>query len=170
MRLVFILLMVLVFSSCDSEKKTRKKIELMQSSRETDKYEMGIACMRYIMLTENDLDYSKILITKLLELDFSAESIYAAEALQKKSPEDADLFYLKGKAYRNLLQYDLALGSFNDALKAAPGNKIISGEKEALLKEKSVWDEIQILNQSVSGNAGLYKTLQIGRASCRERV
>lgn len=156
MRFIYILLVVLVFYSCDSEKKIRKQIELMQNSPNTDKYEIGITCMRYIMLTANDFDYSKILITKLLTLDFSAESIYAVETLQEKSAEDADLYYLKGLGYRNLLQYELALDNFEHALKTEPGNKTFSDELRSLLEDKKVWDEIQKINQSITSEPDLF--------------
>src|SRR3972149_3964795 len=123
MRILYILLTVLFFYSCNSEKKIRKQIDMMQTSPETDKYEMGIACMRYIISPAGEYEYSKILITKLLALDFSAEAIYATEILIGKYPEKADLYYFKGIGYRNLLQYESAVANFNHALKIDPGNR-----------------------------------------------
>ncbi|HBH85298.1 MAG: hypothetical protein A2X03_03710 [Bacteroidetes bacterium GWA2_40_15] len=159
MRILYILLTVLFFYSCNSEKKIRKQIDMMQTSPETDKYEMGIACMRYIISPAGEYEYSKILITKLLALDFSAEAIYATEILIGKYPEKADLYYLKGIGYRNLLQYELAADNFGHALKTEPGNKTFSEEFMSLSEEKKVWDEIQIINQSLTSTTDSFAIL-----------
>lgn len=131
----------------------------MQTSAETDKYEMGIACMRYIISPASEYEYSKILITKLLTLDFSAEAIYAVEILMGKYPEKADLYYLKGIGYRNLLQYESAADNFNHALKIDPGNKSFSDELKSLLEEKKIWDEINIMNHSLTSTTDSFDIL-----------
>jgi tetratricopeptide (TPR) repeat protein len=125
----------------------------MHNSPETDKYELGIACMRYMILPSVDYEYSKFLITKLLTLDFSAEAIYASEILIGKYPEKADLYYLKGIAYRNMLQYESAADNLNKALKIDPGNSSFSDELKSLLEEKKTWDEILLLNHSISSSS-----------------
>jgi len=159
MRILYIILTLVLFCSCNSGKKIRKQIDLMQTSPETDKYEMGIACMRYMILPSVDYEYSKFLVTKLLTLDFSAEAIYASEILIRKYPEKADLYYLNGIAYRNLLQYESAADNLSHALKIDPGNRAFSDELKSLLEEKKIWDEIIILNHSITSTTDSFNIL-----------
>jgi tetratricopeptide (TPR) repeat protein len=147
--LIFISFFLLVYS-CNTEQKSRRRIESLQNSNSTEKYEIGIACMRYISQQGNDFNYSKSLVKKLLALGFFAESINAVEMLQVNFPRDPELFYLKALGYHNLLQYGLAVENLNRALKLQPENKEFLNAVISVSDEKNIWSEIQTLNDSLS--------------------
>ena len=154
-----IVLFLLLMSCRNTEQKTKRRIELLQNSNSTEKYEIGISCMRYIALQDNDFGYSKSLVKKLLALGFFAESINAVEMLQVNFPRDPELFYLKGLGYHNLLQYGLAVENLNRALKVQPENKEFLNAVISLSNEEKIWDEIQVLNDSLSSAPDTFRIL-----------
>jgi tetratricopeptide (TPR) repeat protein len=150
MKYLITILVVMLLHSCNSDLKTRKHIELLLNSDNTDKYVTGIACMRYISQTGSDYEYSKNLVKKLLALGFFAESINAVDVLLKRFPQDPELYYLHGIGYHNMLQYGLAVENFDRAKRMQPENKIFSSQDLSVLKEEKVWNEIQAMNQSLT--------------------
>lgn len=159
MKYLIAILIVTLLQSCNSEMKTRKHIESLLNSQTTEKYVAGIACMRYISQPGSDIGYSKKLVAKLLGLGFDAESISAVDMLLKRFPQDPELYYLHGLGYHNLLQYDLAVKSFDRARRMQPDNKMFAGQSLSVLKEKQVWDEIQALNQSLASTTDSFSIL-----------
>jgi tetratricopeptide (TPR) repeat protein len=159
MKYLIAMLMVTLLQSCNAEMKTRKHIESLLNAQTTEKYQAGIACMRYISKPGSDIGYSKKLVSKLLGLGFFAESISAVDILQKRFPQDPELYYLHGLGYHNLLQYDLAVESFDRARRMQPENQMFTGQSLAVLKEKQVWEEIQAMNQSLVNSTDSFAVL-----------
>lgn len=153
MKYPIIVLVALLLYSCNSEMKDRRHLESLQNAPKAEKYEIGVACMRYISQHGNDIEYSKTLVRKLLAKGFFAEAIYAVEMLQKKFPQDPELFYLRGLGYRNQHQYSLAMDNFESALKIQPGNTIFPDEVRSMMEEQKVWDEILGMNESLTHTA-----------------
>ena len=149
MKYLIIVLIALLMYACNSEKKKREYLESLQKSPDAEKYELGLACMRYISLRGSDITYSKTLIRKLLSAGFFAEAIHAVEMLNEKFTQDPELFYLRGMAYRSLHQYNFAMADFDYALKIQPDNTIFSDEARSMMEEQKVWNEIQTLNESL---------------------
>lgn len=163
MKYLFTILVILLLHSCNSEMKTRKHIELLLNSDKTEKYVTGIACISYISQPESDYEYSKNLVKELLTLGFFAESINAVDVLLKRFPQDPELYYLHGIGYHNMLQYGLAVENFDRARRMQPENKIFSSQDLSVLKEEKIWNEIQIINQSLTNTTDSFAIL-LGRA------
>jgi len=149
MKYINIILIVLCLQSCNSEKKIRQQIESMRLLHNTEKYEMGIACLQYIAQYGNDLEYAKTLVKKLLDAGFFPEAISGADMLLEKYPQNPELFYLRGMGYRNIHQYGKALENMNHARTLQPENKQFSSEIVSVLEEIKIWDEIQVINASL---------------------
>jgi tetratricopeptide (TPR) repeat protein len=149
MRYLIILAFILFFS-CDAENTSRKKIASMERADQNQKYQVGMACMQYISGHGEDLAYAKTLVKKLIEIGFFAEAIYAVELLLEKFHADPELFYLRGVAYRNQHQYDLALTDLNYALKLQPKNNTFSAGLRNTKEELVTWNEIQSLNETLT--------------------
>lgn len=152
-----LLLIVVFLCGCNPEKKSQKQIESLQARG--NKYEAGIACMRYISRHGNDLGYSRTLVKKLLDMGFYAEGVHAADLLLKKFPADAELFLLQGLGYRGLHQYEMALQSMRHALELAPRNNRFIDEVAATRELQTHWKEVQSLNQSLTPGADSFNIL-----------
>lgn len=159
MKYLIAILLFLLFYSCNTEQKSRHRIELLQKSNSAEKYELGISCMRYISQQGSDFKYSKSLVKKLLAMGFFMESIYAVEMLQTNFPQDPELYYLKGLGYHNLLQYSLAVENFRRALKMQPENKVFLNATNSVSNEEIIWKEIQLLNDSRANNIDTFSLL-----------
>lgn len=159
MKYLAAILVVLLLHSCNSELKSRKELESLLNSEQTERYVAGIACMRYISYPESDYRYSKKLVKKLLSLGFFAESISAVDVLLNRFPQDPELYYLHGLGYHNLLQYELAMESFSQAEKMQPDNKNILNQGSSVQKEEKVWNEIDSLNQLLINTSDTYDIL-----------
>jgi tetratricopeptide (TPR) repeat protein len=145
-------ILLLFFSACDPEKQSKKQIASLERAGPQAKYVIGLACMEYIRQHGLDSPYSKTLINKLLEHGFFAEAAYAAELLLVKFPMDAELFFLRGSAYRNQLQFGLALNDFQKALKLQPGTASFSAALSSTREEQAAWSEIESMNLSLSAS------------------
>lgn len=159
MKPIIVILCFLLFLSCNTEQKSRHRIELLQKSKSAEKYELGISCMQYISQKGSDFKYSKGLVKKLLDMGFFMESIYAVEMLQANFPKDPELYYLKGLGYHNLLQYSLAVENFNRALKMQPDNKVFLNAANSISGEEKIWNEIQILDDSLADKNDIFAVL-----------
>jgi tetratricopeptide (TPR) repeat protein len=166
--LITILVLLLLYA-CNSEMKTRKRIDLLLKSGNTEKYVAGIACMRYISQPESDIGYAKDLIKQLISLGFFAESINAADILLKRYPQDPELFYLRGFGYRNLLQYGLAVEDLKLASRMQPENEMFSSQAMAVLKEEEAWNEIQAIDQFLTNAVDSFSIL-LNRAETFFRI
>lgn len=146
-------LLILIFAlllSCDAENTSRKEIASLYNADQSQKYQVGMACMQYISKHGEDLTYSKTVVKKLLEIGFFSEAIYAVELLLKKFPADPELFYLRGTAYRNQLQYSFALKDLHHALRLQPANNTFSSSLRSAQEELVTWNEIQSLNETLT--------------------
>lgn len=159
MRHLIALFLVLLSFGCSPEEKSRKKLGSLQKADQDQKYEVGMACMQYISQYGNDLAYSRTLVDKLLEMGFFSEAIYAVELLEKKFPADPELVYLRGRAYRNQHQYDLALQDLHYALKLQPRDNSFSVEAQSTKEEQLRWNEIQSLNEMLAHSADSFDIL-----------
>ena len=142
--------MLLLLLSCNAEKKKIQHIASLQHSDKAKRYELGLACMQYILQHENDIAYKKSLVRKLLENGFYEEALYAASTLLEKFPKDPELFYLRGLGYRNQHQYEMAMHDFNDALKIQPQNQLFSEEARLTRETQNIWNEIKSINASLT--------------------
>ena len=147
------------FSGCNPEKKSRKRIESLQTSAQTQKYEIGIACMQYILKHGTDPDYAKSLVKTLLELEFYSEAIYGVESLLEKYPDDAELFYLRSMARRKQHQYDGSLDDIRRARELQPQNATLPREAEQTREEMHLWSEIQSLNHALTNSTDSFNVL-----------
>jgi tetratricopeptide (TPR) repeat protein len=159
MRSLIIFSLILFLCGCDPEKKSRAKIESLEQAGENQRYALGIACMQYISQNGKDLAYSKTLIKKLFRAGFFPEAIYAAELLLRKFPHDAELFYLRGIAYRRQHQYGLAMEDLQYAVQLSPANSEFSQETMSLKREHDLWKEIELLNESLPGTSDSFSIL-----------
>ena len=161
MRLIVVLCIALALAGCNPEKKTRVRIESLQQAPRDTKYEVGMACMQYILEYGSDLPYSKTLLRKLLDYGFFSETVFAVHSLLEKYPDDAELFHLRGVAYRRLHQYELALNDGIRASRLQDNNKMFSTEVDATREELKVWEEIQILNEALEHGQDSFDILLI---------
>lgn len=159
MKFLIAFLVVFLLYACNSGMRAKKHIESLQQSGNTDKYVMGIACMHYVLQFDGDLEYSKSLVKKLMALGFFTESIHAVEILLRKSPRDPELYYLLGIGYRNMLQYNLAEDNFKTALKLRPADRIFRKEALSVSEEKKIWNEILIMNTTLSNTTDSFTVL-----------
>ena len=159
MRILILMFLVFFFSGCDPENKNRKKIESLQKDEQVRKYEVGIACMEYISRYGDDLAYSKSLVSKLLDLGFSAEALNAVELLQEKFSDDPELFYLRGLAYRNQHWYGHALKNFEFALKSQPQNNNFITALRSTSEDQARWNEILTLNETLATASDSFEIL-----------
>src|SRR5690606_12499990 len=143
-------LLLILLTACNPEKKSRQHIERLERGGEGQAYEVGIACMEYILKYGDDLAYSKALIKKLLDLNFPAESIQAVDRLLEKHPDDPELFCFRGIAYRRLHQYELAQKDLALALRLEPDNATFLREKEQTAERQRRWLEIQSLDSALT--------------------
>ncbi len=149
MKYLIALLTCLFLLSCNTDKKTIQQLASLQHSNKAERYELGLACMRYILQHRDDIEYNKSLVRKLLENGFYEEAIYAVETLLENSPKDSELFYLRGLGYRNQHQYELAMQDFNNALKIQPQNKLFTEEAGSTLEEQNIWNEINTISDAL---------------------
>jgi tetratricopeptide (TPR) repeat protein len=155
--LMLLFFITLFLSGCDAEKKSRKEIEVLQSGG--NKYEVGIACMRYISHQGEDLVYSRTLVKKLLDIRFYAEAINAVDLLLTRFPSDAELFFLRGVGYRSQHQYALAFQNLVHALELQPDNSAFKAELARTRELEKHWNEIQSLNESLEGQVDSFNIL-----------
>jgi len=150
---------ILILCACNSEKKLRQEIESININNRTEKYNLGIAGIRYISQYGNDREYSKELIRKLLAAGFSDECIFASGLLLKKFPRDAGLYFLRGSGYRNLHQYREALEDISKAIRIQPGYNQYVSALQSLMTEKKLWDEILLTNESLANSPDSFNLL-----------
>lgn len=158
-RVQLVLVFLLLLCACNPEKKSRRQIDRLEKSGGRQNYEIGIACMQYILKHGEDLAYSKILIGKLLDMGFPAESIYAAEWLMRKYPDEPQLFFFRGIAYRRLHQYALAQKDLDHALSLEPGNDTFMREAEVTKDQYRRWFEIQSMDTALGFAADSFNIL-----------
>jgi tetratricopeptide (TPR) repeat protein len=159
MRRVAALLIAILFAGCNPEKKAMSRIESLQQAPRDTRYEIGMTCMQYILKDGSDLAFSKVMAKKLLDVGFYPETASAVRSLMEKYPDDAELFYLRGVAYRRLHQYDLALENGIRASGLQPDNKTFSAELAATRAELKAWNEIQSLNEALPNSSDSFNLL-----------
>ncbi len=151
-------LVLFSFSGCDAVEKNREMIEHLEESADR-KYEVGLACMQYILKHGEDLAYSKSLVRKLQAIGFPDESINATESLLRRHPKDADLHYLRAMAYRRQHQYELSRLDLERAIELQPRNEAFIREMESMNEEYHRWLQIESLNHSLSPPADSFNIL-----------
>ena len=149
MHIFYFIVVLSFFFGCSPEKESAKKIESLERQGPDRKYEIGMACMEYVLRDGDDLNYSKTLTDKLLEHGFFAETILALESLLSKFPNEADLWSLRATAYRKQHQYDLALVDCLRAIQLQPDNERFATELHVTRQQHKTWMEIQSLNESL---------------------
>lgn len=154
-----VVIMSVFFAGCDPAKKSRKKIESLQASVQPQKYEIGMACMQYILKHGGDRSYAKSLVKTLLDLEFYSEAIYGAESLLERYPGDAELLHFRSLGYRRLHQYDLALDDIRRANKLQPRDGVLKRASAQTLEEQRRWTEIETLNQALATRADSFPIL-----------
>lgn len=154
-----VIIMSVFVAGCNPERKSRKKIESLQASLQPQKYEIGIACMRYILKHGGDRSYAKSLVKTLLDLEFYSEAIYGAELLLERYAEDAELLHLRSVGYRRLHQYDLALDDIGRANELQPRNEALTRASAETLEEHRRWTEIEALNRALATPADSFPIL-----------
>jgi tetratricopeptide (TPR) repeat protein len=159
MRIVCLIILLSCFSGCSPEKKTRNNIEALQEQAGDTRYEIGVACMQYILRHGDNISYSKGLVKKLMDLGFFSEAAFAIGSLLDKYPGDPELYHMRSICYRGQHQYDFAIRDGMRATHAEPQNAVFVAGLRATEAEQKLWNEIELLNETLLHSADSFDIL-----------
>jgi uncharacterized protein HemY len=160
-RLAIVLILTLIISSCNFDRKQQARIDAIEDEYGVNSYPAGLAYMTYLMKWAFDLDYSIDLVNKLIKSQNFTEARYALENLEDKYL-DFRIYYLKSVCFRNQLQFDSAEVNIRRAMTMSQA-PVLQEEMEYIQNDRAAWNEVLFINQKIR-KEGLTPDLRFQRA------